>query len=141
MAGIAANLQQSSTRKLSSPIYEPFENSWEYYDPQKKKYFLKYEVVCSIGCPRVVWFDGSWKSTVNDCMLLQHSQLKSQLLPDERLLADKGYIHDPTSFICPVSGLVTTLDPEDRARNYMIYTARQSVERLLCCMKKFGFWA
>jgi len=65
----------------------------------------------------------------------------TDLLPeDERLLADKGYLNDPEHFICPVSGQSWNLDSEDRARNYMIYSARQSVERIFCRIKKFGFW-
>ena len=125
---------------LSSCIQEPFVSSWEYFDSQKKKYFLKYEIVCSIGNSRIVWFDGPWKSTVQDCTLSRRSQLRCMLTPGERLLADKGYIHSPYHFICPVTGVSTILDPEDRTRNYMIYSARQSVERLLCRLKKWGFW-
>ena len=44
-------------------------------------------------------------------------------MPDERLLADKGYMNDPSDFICPVSGAVSSLDSEDKTRNYMIYSA------------------
>ena len=97
-------------------------------------------MVCSIGNSRVIWFDGPWKSSVPDCSISRRSQLRVALPGDERLLADKGYRHDARYFICPVTGKSWTLDLEDRARNFMIYSARQTVERIFCRIKKFGFW-
>ena len=125
---------------LSAPIFQPFESSWEYYDPNKKKYYLKYEAVCSIGNPRIIWFSGPYKSSIQDCTLSQRSQLRFELGPDERLLADKGYLHDVEYFICPVSKGTFKIDLEDRARNYMIYSARQTIERIFLRLKLFGFW-
>ena len=107
---------------------------------KQKKYFVKYEVVCSIGKPRIIWFDGPWKVTVPDCTISQWSQLRVALSGNERLLADKGYINAPNYFICPVTGKSWTLNSEDKTRNYMIYCARQTVERFFSRIKKFGFW-
>ena len=101
---------------------------------------MKYEVVCSIGKPRIIWFDGPWKVTVPDCTISRRSQLRVALSGNERLLADKGYINAPNYFICPVTGKSWTLNSEDKTRNYMIYCARQTVERLFSRIKKFGFW-
>lgn len=125
---------------LSAPVFQPFESSWEYYDVNKKRYFLKYEAVCSIGNPRLIWFSGPYKSTVQDCTLSHRSQLRLELLPNERLLADKGYLHDTDLFICPVSKSSFVMDLDDRARNYMIYSARQTIERIFGRLKSFGFW-
>ena len=115
---------------LSAPIFQPFESSWEYYDSKKKKFLLKYEAVCSIGNPRIIWFSGPYKSTVQDCTLLRHSQLRFEIGLDERLLADKGYMHVMDYFICLVSKTPFALDLEDRARNYMIYSAWQTIKRI-----------
>ena len=107
--------------------------------PAKKKYHVKYEVVCSIGNSRVIWFDGPWKSSIPDCSISRRSQLRVALPGDERLLADKGYRHDARYFICPVTGKSWTLDLEDRARNFMIYSARQKVERIFVESRNLDF--
>lgn len=126
---------------LSAHILQPFESPWEYYDTYKKKYFVKYEAVCSIGSPRIIWWKGPFKATIHDCRISQCSELSDQLQPGERLLADKAYLHRYEDFICPVPDHATfSLNSEDRTRNYMIYSARQTVERIFARLKMFGFW-
>jgi DDE superfamily endonuclease len=124
---------------VSSKIEAPSLNSWEYFSKEKNGFFLKYEIGCSLGVPRICWFNGPHKPVV-DSTIAKSSHLLSFLLPTERLLADKIYKGDRGNFICPLTGKKWTLPKEDQTRNYMIYSARQSVERLIKRVKQFGFF-
>jgi hypothetical protein len=77
---------------------------------------------------------------VRDDTIAKSSHLLSFLNVNERILADKIYKGNRTKFICPLSGEKWELPKEDQARNYMIYSARQSVERLIRRVKNWGFF-
>jgi hypothetical protein len=124
---------------VSSKIQEPYLEPWRYFCKEKNGFFVKYEICCSIGVPRIVWLKGPFKPTRDDT-IAKDSGIKQYLGPTERMLADKIYKGDRRTFICPVSGLKFKLPREDQTRNYMIYSARGSVERLIRRMKVFGFF-
>lgn len=121
------------------PIQQPSIEPWEYYAQERKGFFVKYEIICSLGVPRVIWIAGPWKMAA-DGTISHFSGLKDLLIPHERLLGDKAYKGDLQSFICPATGEKWALPQEDQTRNYMIYSARQSVERLIHRLKIFNFF-
>ncbi len=55
----------------------------------------------------------------------------SALEPDEAAMADKIYKSNKWKFIVPESGHRLTLPPESNAYNYIVYSARSTVERLI----------
>ena len=120
-------------------IEQPLLEQWEYYSAEKKGYFVKFEIICSIGVPRVIWLEGPWKHNANDETISAHSTLQDQLLPAERLLADKAYRWNMNSFFCPISGMKHTLPLEDQTRNFLIHAARQTIERVIRRGRFWGF--
>jgi IS5 family transposase len=99
---------------------------------------LKYEVALSIGNPRIIWVSGPHKNS-HDATIARSSQILTNLVEGEKLMADKAYRGDEIHFICPLSGSKRNLPREDRARNYMIYSVRSAVERIIRRVKVFGF--
>ena len=109
---------------------------WQYYDKNKKGYYVKYEIACSIGVPRVIWLSGPWKIT-DDGKIADFSELLDQIKGDEFFFADKGYRHKDEWFLCPITGEKYQLPKEDRTRNYIIYCIRQTIERVI---HRVRFW-
>ena len=56
-------------------------------------------------------------------------------------IANKIYHGDQFSFLLPLPGHRITLSNEDNAFNYLIYSARQTVERVICHLKIFGIFS
>jgi DDE superfamily endonuclease len=69
---------------------------------------VKYELVCSIGNPRIIWLSGPWKGGASDPTIANVSGakevLKEGLIPKESFLADKMYKGDKISFMTPLPG-------------------------------------
>ena len=82
---------------------------------------MKFEVICSIGVPHVIWLEGPWKHNTNDETISAHSALQDQLLSAEHLLADKAYRWNMNSFFSPISSMKHTLPQEDQACNFLIH--------------------
>ena len=123
---------------FSTKVEQPKEESWEYLQG-KNSFGFKYEIVCSIGVPRIIWLSGPWKGAASDVTIAELSGVKEEL-KDEALLADKIYRGDKISFIVPHSGHRYSLSEEKRAYNYLVYSARQSIERVIRRMKVFGIF-
>lgn len=119
-------------------IQQPRECSWEYITATST-FSLKYEVVCSIGVPRVIWLSDPCKGSANDATISKETGVKDSL-SGEWVAADKAYRGDKVQFMVPLSGHRTTLDQEERAYNYLIYAFRQTVERLIRRIKVFGIF-
>jgi transposase len=99
---------------------------------------IKYEIGLSFGCPRVIWLSGPYKNS-HDATIVNTSTLKEKLQEGERVIADKSYRGSPKTFICPITSEKWTLPREDQTRNYMIYSARNAVERVISRIKNWGF--
>lgn len=110
-------------------IEQPKEEPWEFF-MAKNTYAIKYEIVCSIRVPHIIWISGPWKGLASDPTIVKVSGVMEEL-GNEALLADKIYRGDPISFICPVTGQYTHLDSEEKSYNYLVYCARQSVEQVI----------
>lgn len=74
----------------------------------------------------------------SDPTIAQQSKIKDLLLPNEAVLADKIYKGDRLHFIVPLSGHRYALDHEERAYNFMVYSVRQHVERVINRLTNFG---
>ena len=84
-------------------VRQPREQAWHYI-VGRNVWGIKYEIVCAIGNPRIVWINGPWKGSAHDASIAVQSGVKQHLLPREQLLADKAYKGDRFSFIVPISG-------------------------------------
>ena len=102
----------------------------------RNEFGVKFEIICSIGTPRIIWLSGPYKGAANDATISQMSGVKN-LLVGESLLADKSYKGDRISFITPLFGHRFTLDSGQNAYNYLIYSARQSIERVISRLSVF----
>ena len=122
------------------PTQQPLNNSWQYI-VGRNEYGVKYQIVCSIGCPRIVSLSGPYKGAANDATIAEASGIKDLLSQEsECLLADKMYRHDHISFITPLSGHRYSLSSSENAYNYLIYSARSAVERIICRLSVFGIF-
>ena len=119
-------------------IWQPQNNSWEYL-VGRNTFGIKYKLVCSIGEPRIIWLSGPYKGAARDSTISEYSGIKTRL-HGECLLADKIYKGDHISFITPLPGHRYTLPHEDNALNYLIYCARQTIERIIQRLSTFGIF-
>jgi DDE superfamily endonuclease len=117
-------------------IEQPKEESWEFLT-QANVFHIKYEVVCSVLETRFVWISGPWKGAARDDTISKMSGVKETLKGD-LLLGDKIYKGDKKNFICPLPGHRYHMLQDERAFNYLVYSARQTIERMIGRMKKFG---
>jgi len=120
------------------PISEPTMNGWQYIQGTDK-WWYKYEVAVAIGSPRIVWLAGPFKGAASDSSIADVSGIKNAMVPGERALADKIYRHSKETFICPISGDKGKLPKEEKAYNFLIYSARQTVERGIKRMRNGKF--
>ena len=123
---------------MSVRVSQPEEHSWEYWTG-KNTYTLKYEVVCAIGQPRIIWLSGPWKGNASDSTIASESGIKI-CLEGEALLADKIYKGDLVSFIVPQTGAYASLCADSKAYNFVVYSARQTVEWVIKRLKDFGMF-
>lgn len=111
-------------------VSQPLEESWQYLY-ERHRYGVKYEIVCAIGIPKIVWLSGPWRGTASDPTIANKSGIKRHLHENEALLSDKIYRGDKIHFLTAVPGHTYVLESEEKAFNFLIYSARNSVERLI----------
>jgi hypothetical protein len=73
----------------------------------------------------------------SDPTIAMQSSIKTMMLPNKTLLADKIYQGDCLHFIVPLTGHQFALDQEEQAYNYLVYSVRQSVERVIDHLTNF----
>lgn len=83
---------------------------------------------------------GPYKGAANDATISEISGIKQKLGPSECLLADKMYRHDKISFLTPLQGHPYTLSNDENAFNYLVYSARSTIERMISRMAVFGIF-
>ena len=121
-------------------ICQPHDESWHYLIGTNR-WGLKYEIVAAIGVPRICWISGPWMGNASDPTIATQSGILNEIRDGEVLMTDKIYRGDRFSFLVPLPGHRTSLPGEDNAFNYLIYCVRQTVERVICRLKNFGFFA
>jgi hypothetical protein len=88
-----------------------------------------------------VLLSGPYKGAACDATIAKESGITLVLQESgECLLADKMYKHDHISFITPLSGHRYTLSQSENAFNYLIYSARSAVERIISRLSIFGIY-
>jgi DDE superfamily endonuclease len=116
------------------------ESQWEYYCWYKKCTGVKVEVVCSFGTPRVVWMSSLFKGSVRDDTVAKNSILK--ILPqNESLLADSIYNKVGPQLQCAYPGKEWLLSREEKKYNYIFWSVRQSVERLILRLRHWTIFS
>ena len=118
-------------------VEQPRDESWRYL-VGRNTFGVKYEICVSLGVPRICWLSGPWMGAASDPTIAQQSNIKDLMLPNEAILADKIYKGDRLHFIVPLSGHRYALDHEERAYNFMVYSVRQHVERVINRLTNFG---
>ncbi len=109
-------------------------SAWEYWNAEYHTHSLKYQIVCSLGCPHVIHVAGPFKGASAD-ITIARKYLVPLLDPGEKVLADRAY-HKDTHFWTPPKG--PHLDAREKATKKRIHAVRATVERLICRVKKFG---
>lgn len=120
-------------------ICQPIQQSWQ-YRYERNRFGIKYEIVCSIGVPKIIWASGPWRGLASDPTIAKKSGIKRHLHQSEALLSDKIYRGDTYSFITAFSGHRYSLNPEQRKFNYLIYSARSAIERVIRRVTVFGIF-
>jgi hypothetical protein len=120
-------------------VSKPRTQAWQYL-VGRNQYGIKYEVVCSIGVPRFIRVSGPYKGAASDATIPFQSGVLYDFQKNEALLADKMYRGNRMTFLSPISGHLFHLTCEERAYNYLIYRARQSIERIISRLKVFGIF-
>lgn len=123
---------------FTAPIQQPHDYSWEYL-VGTHKWGVKYEIGVSIGVPQIIWFSGPWKGAAADPTIAKQSGIYDKVPQNEGILADKSYRGDRIRFIVPVPGKRRSHSPVEKRINYLIYSARQTVERMIKRMRNFTF--
>ena len=100
----------------------------EYYNPHYNGYGIKYQIVIAIGIPAICDLSHSFKGLTSDVMVSEVSRIFEKMEEDEAFLADKQYCGNPRRFVVPSSGHRTQQTEEDKAWNYLIYQAKQTVK-------------
>lgn len=98
---------------------------------------IKYEVGLSLGYHHIVWVSGPWKGAASDPTIAKTSGIKDHLLEGKSIMADKIYKGDKEVFLCPFSGHRYSLDDSMKEHNFEVYSARQSVERVIRRLRNF----
>ena len=94
-------------------------------------YGIKYEISVSLGLKHICWMSGPWKGSASDPTIAIQSGLKEQLDLGEAACTDKIYKGDRDHFLCPLSGHRFNLPLGANEYNFLVYSARQSVERVI----------
>jgi DDE superfamily endonuclease len=118
-------------------VLQPQEESWEFCR-SPNHFTVKYEIVRQLGCLELFGSPVLGKE-LGLTQLLLLSGIKEMLGGEETLLADKGYRGEDNkiSFICPTSGHRSVLPKGTNAYKYIVYSAPQSIERVIRRMRIF----
>jgi hypothetical protein len=119
-------------------IQQPQTCSWEYL-VGTHRWGVKYEIGVSIGVPKIIWLSGPWKGAAADSTIAKQSGIYTKLPSNEAILADKSYRGDRIRFLVPLPGRRQSHSPAEKRMNYLIYSTRQTVERMIKRMRNFGF--
>ena len=98
-----------------------------------------YQVVCSLGKPfRFLSFDGPFKGAAADVSIIR-ATIIPKLLPDERVMCDKGYWQEEKCW-CPPTGSMNSLSNEQKLERRKVTRIRQLNERLIGRLTMWGFF-
>jgi DDE superfamily endonuclease len=118
------------------PIEQPENEPWKYIIGTSK-WGIKYEIALSLGFRHVCWLSGPYYGAASDATILVASGFKDSLDSNESVMADKIYKGDRRAFLCPLTGTRFSLDDEGKNYNFLVYSGRQAVERLIKRLKNF----
>lgn len=118
------------------PIEKP--TDWaiqnQFYSGKKKKHTIKYEIGVQFKTGRFIWISDGTPGKYHDLTLACNSGIIDHLLPDEKIMADKGYFVD-FHFVTPFKSPMTEFEIE---WNSYLSTVRQIVEHAIGRLKIFG---
>jgi len=118
-------------------VQQPHFQSWQYL-VGRNTYGVKYELICAIGVPRFISCKGPFVGCASDASIPVQSGTLRSFSNREALLADKIYKGNRILFLSPLPGNYFNLDQEEKAYNFLIYRARQAIERMISRLTVFG---
>jgi hypothetical protein len=104
-----------------------------FYSGKDHRHCIKYEVGVDVENGRLVWVGGPVPGSVHDMKLAKLFGLLDNLMDDEYILADKGYIGE-WNIITPVKNPQTLLE---YILSHLISSLRWIVENVLARIKGF----
>jgi len=118
------------------PINRPSNNRVQrtYYSGKHKQHCIKYEIGVHPDTGRLVWVSGGVEGSVHDMRLMYLGQLLQGILPNELILADKGYIGN-WQIITPFRRPYTS--PVEEVLSRALSSRRIIVEHVLQRFKTF----
>jgi len=108
-----------------------------FYSGKKKKHTIKYEIGVDVLHGFICWIAGAVPGSVHDITLSRTIGIvhyNHLLQPEERILADKGYIGE-SIFLTPIKG---ALNDMEHGWNSFINSHREIVEHTFARLKNFG---
>lgn len=115
--------------------------SWHYqkhfFSVKHATHGLKYEIAVHWLTGQIHWIAGGVYGSIHDLTLARRSGILEKLLPEETILADKGYIGEP-QILCPFKGKYHQLSEQQRNWNHSIGSKRVIVENVLARLSMFS---
>jgi len=108
--------------------------AWEFHVGTES--YIKYQIVISIGVPRIISLDGPYKGPAQDGSIMVET-LAPRMGENETALADKQYRFVEHA-ITPLSGHRYELTEAENSFNADVYSIRQSVERVNSRLENFS---
>jgi hypothetical protein len=106
------------------PVATPTLSSWEYFNPKKNDFGLKYQVICSLGKPfRILSLDGPFKGSAADVSIARDTVIP-KLRMKERVMCDRGYYQEERCW-CPPTGKMSDLTIQQKKERRKVTRIRQ----------------
>lgn len=109
-----------------------------YWSVKHQNHCLKYELVVNLNNGLICWVNGPFSGSVHDLTAARSTLLKRFPPPDERILADKGYIGEPEKILTPFKPART---PAENLYNRLHAKHQSIVERRNCTFKSFKLFS
>ena len=109
-----------------------------FFSGKSKDHEVKYEVLISFDAKKIISCSHAFVGSAHDLTIFRESGFSEHLLESEKILADKGYIGDP-SFLTPFRGHRDKLSEEQKAWNKIVAKRRIAIEHLFSRVKVFKF--
>jgi hypothetical protein len=116
----------------SFEIQKPSINESLFYSVKHKAHVLKYEVVCSLLDPEILFYSGPYPGSYHDLTIARNSILL-ELGPRELLLGDLGYVGE-RAIVTPIKNCIFD---EQFQINMQIHSLRHSIERVFARIKNW----
>lgn len=121
-------------------ISPPYICPWEYYNKDKHKYGLLYQITCSLGKPfRFLAVHGPFKGAAADVSIFR-TTLVPYLSRGEKVMTDRGYWQETQFAWSPPTGDISTLSTAQKIERRKVTRIRHLNERLIERLKNWALF-